>query len=354
MGPDAEAPASSTVALNGAFSTGRHRRVVIHKSLDPTGSVAADPQAEAMREDWQRALRLLDEVGTRKTFALVGLGDEEVRCLTRHREVLRVGRGALVTGEAFRAADERGKHVLRARALALTVPRTWALSHHSAAALLDLPLRQSVPERVMWVRPGPGQFRRQASYTVHRGYPGQAPSQVNGLRVVGAGHALLGVAAHQDFESLIMAADAALHRSMVTPDELHQIAKDCAGWPGVTALRRAIPMLDALCESPGESLTRIVLRLLGFEARSQVSIRVGERIYRVDFLIEGTRVVVEFDGAVKYDGAAGKAALTAEKQREDAIRAQGYEFVRLTWAILDRPAVVKQMVQQALDRQRAR
>ena len=57
---------------------------------------------------------------------------------------------------------------------------------------------------------------------------------------------------------------------------------------------------------------------------------------RVDLLV-GDRVVVEFDGLVKYEGAEGRAALAAEKRREDWLRSLGYEVVRLTWADLDRP-----------------
>jgi very-short-patch-repair endonuclease len=69
----------------------------------------------------------------------------------------------------------------------------------------------------------------------------------------------------------------------------------------------------------------------------------------VDFLFRQERVVVEFDGAVKYGGAAqsGQLALVAEKRREDAIRRLGYVVVRLTWADLRNPERVGALVRAA-------
>lgn len=61
---------------------------------------------------------------------------------------------------------------------------------------------------------------------------------------------------------------------------------------------------------------------------------------RVDFLFREKRLIVEFDGAMKYGGAEGRAALVAEKRREDALRRLGYRVVRLTWADLRDPARV--------------
>ena len=97
--------------------------------------------------------------------------------------------------------------------------------------------------------------------------------------------------------------------------------------------------------------TRLLLRDLGYAVRSQVRIADdgGHLVGRVDLLVEG-RVVVEFDGMVKYEGADGRAALAAEKHREDRLRALGFEVVRLTWADLDRPEVVDRLIRSALGR----
>ena len=87
------------------------------------------------------------------------------------------------------------------------------------------------------------------------------------------------------------------------------------------------------------------------QVRSQVRISDDAGVVgaRVDLLVGG-RVVVEFDGLVKYEGADGRAALAAEKRREDWLRSLGYEVVQLTWADLERPRRVEALVRSALER----
>ena len=64
----------------------------------------------------------------------------------------------------------------------------------------------------------------------------------------------------------------------------------------------------------------------------------------VDWVWHEWRLIVEFDGKVKYSGRYGQTgtdALFAEKQREDEIRElTGYRFLRLTWADLSNPAQI--------------
>ena len=56
-------------------------------------------------------------------------------------------------------------------------------------------------------------------------------------------------------------------------------------------------------------------------------------------------MVVEFDGAVKYQTGDGS-VLFREKQREDRLRELGFEVVRVIWSELDRPAEVIGRVQR--------
>lgn len=65
-------------------------------------------------------------------------------------------------------------------------------------------------------------------------------------------------------------------------------------------------------------------------------------------------LVIEFDGAVKYEGAQGREALVAEKNREDELRQLGYGIVRLVWSGLVDPARVqaKMLAEISILRQR--
>jgi very-short-patch-repair endonuclease len=89
--------------------------------------------------------------------------------------------------------------------------------------------------------------------------------------------------------------------------------------------------------------------MAGIETVPQVEVRDrdGDLIGRVDLLVEGTKLVVEFDGKLKYaDGDAE--VLWAEKRREDRLRRLGYTVIRVSWADLHRPGLVATLVRQAL------
>jgi very-short-patch-repair endonuclease len=145
----------------------------------------------------------------------------------------------------------------------------------------------------------------------------------------------------------LYAADAALHRRLVTAGTLGAAARRLSSHPGTAAVRTLLPFADGRHESPGETRTALLLRHLRIAATPQVEIAGPGWRYRVDFLLEGANVVIEFDGRVKYGSGAD---VFAEKVREDRLRSEGYEVVRLTWADLDRPDRVGRLVAAAVHR----
>lgn len=111
-----------------------------------------------------------------------------------------------------------------------------------------------------------------------------------------------------------------------------------------------VELADVRVESAAESRTRWVFHVLGFEQPTpQAVIRDGRDhfVARVDFLFEELGVIVEVDGMSKYDD---RAALRKEKLHEDRPRSLGYEVVRLTWADLAEPLVVRRKVLAGMSR----
>jgi very-short-patch-repair endonuclease len=153
--------------------------------------------------------------------------------------------------------------------------------------------------------------------------------------------ALVQTAVRHGLKAAVVAADAALHEGLVSDDKLVEAAGRLE--LGVRSSTRVERLR-----------TRLLLSGLGLSFRSQVDIRDDTGfVGRVDFLVED-RVVVEFDGLVKYEGAEGRESLAREKRREDRLRAAGYEVVRLTWADLARPDRVARLVREAAARAAAR
>jgi very-short-patch-repair endonuclease len=143
----------------------------------------------------------------------------------------------------------------------------------------------------------------------------------------------------------LMVADAALHEGLCEPAHLDGVVSSMGKAKGVGAVRWVRNNADRSAESPGESWCRLVLRELGYEVRSQVLIRDGDFAARVDFLLEGTNVIVEFDGLMKY-GAAG--AVAAEKHRQARLEALGYVVIRVVWEQLMDPARLQRRIRSVM------
>lgn len=300
--------------------------------------------------------RLLQARGGIVTTAVAerfGVSSTDLRRWCAAGLVVRVARGGYVDGALFRSSDDAGRHCLVARTVVALVGSGVALSHYSAGAVLGLPNLAPYPSRVQLTRTGGGPHRTASAYTVHERYPEMSVSTTL-PRVVGVPHVLLGIAATHGLEAVVVAGDHALRQRMTDPAALARTVETCTGRLGARVLRAAIPRLDARSESPGESRTRLVLDQLGVAYQSQVEVTGpdGQRA-RADFELEGG-VLLEFDGLVKYGatarGPGDRAALVAEKVREDWLRALGHEIVRLTWTDLEKPAHIADLISAAYRR----
>jgi very-short-patch-repair endonuclease len=147
----------------------------------------------------------------------------------------------------------------------------------------------------------------------------------------------------------VVSADAALREQRVTLDELAVQLAAVATWPHSSRAASMLRLVDGRHESVGESRCGVALAMAGIDVTPQVPIvdERGDFVARVDFLVNGAKVVVEFDGKVKY-AAGDPEVLWLEKRREDRLRRLGYVVVRITWAQLERPGAVAAAVRAAL------
>lgn len=251
-------------------------------------------------------------------------------------------------------------HLLRARAALRRFDATAVLSHQTAAVMWGLPARTTSLDRVRLSRIG-----RLSTPEVRR--PGVVMSGSSlsrrdvvaheGVRVTSSVRTVLDCARTLPIRAGVSIADAAAASGLLPEADVRRILSEMKGWKGVGRARHVLALVDPAAESPGESSARVVLRGLGHRVTSQFEIRDGGNfVARVDFLVEDTRVVVEFDGRGKYGMGSGDvdAEFWAEKRRHDAIVAAGYEVVRLTWEDLADPREVDRLVTRARERSRQR
>ncbi|GAA2198953.1 hypothetical protein [Sinomonas flava] len=153
------------------------------------------------------------------------------------------------------------------------------------------------------------------------------------------------------FEQAVVLGDSALHRRLVHLEDLRGAVLAASR----RGRRRALAVLDALepaTESVGETRARLLMVMLGFARPvAQLRLSTAEGEYRADFAWPELMVIIEFDGEGKYmDYAPTPDVLLAERRRETLLMEQGWIFVRLRWADLDRPDEVRRRLAAAIAR----
>ncbi|MEW1965467.1 hypothetical protein AB0302_08775 [Micrococcus sp. NPDC078436] len=188
--------------------------------------------------------------------------------------------------------------------------------------------------------------------------PGHEPVEIL-LRT--AGGVLLGTARAESLSTvhLQLAAGLPLRESVAPLDRLlRDRPRECTAWaaahaelPASRAARerfsRACAFADGASESPGESLSRVLVHELGFAPpvlQHRVRTPGAAHEDRVDFWWPQLRVGGEFDGITKYDvglhasEADRRRAIRAEKEREVRLHRLLSGLARWTWEDLRSPA----------------
>ena len=279
-----------------------------------------------------------------------GVDDLELYRLVHDGALLRVRRGAFVCADATLGLTPEQLYAVKSRAVLLSRSDTGWASHYAALAVTRLPLLDLDLDRFDVCAEIKREFRN-GNVVTHPLPEGEQTLVVGGVRCISTASAVVMTAVRHGLRAGVVAADAAMHAGLVDLAGLSAAtARLALGVRGRSKAARLLQLVDASSESPGESLTRMALVGLGVRFSTQVDIRdLLGLIGRVDFLVEG-RIVLEFDGLVKYDGQEGRQALAAEKRREDRLRAAGYEVVRLTWADLHTPGRLALLLRQARSR----
>lgn len=268
-----------------------------------------------------------------------GLTPRRLRTDLASGAAVKIRPGIYVSGTAWAAATPEERVVVRARALAVVSSARPVFSHETAAAIHGLPLYRAHRDSVRTIAPTgrPGALKGTIR---HRGeLADEEVVEVDGLLCTTLERTTADVARTATFEQAVTVADAALRRVCVdgpgTYDEgwaaafrrtALEISRRSAH--GQTRARRVLEFADGRAQLPGESISRIRLRSLGFRTVIlQVPVP-GPRgkMYYVDFGLEDASAFGEFDGSIKYvdgrlvDGRTSSQVLDDEKHREDWIR----------------------------------
>jgi hypothetical protein len=300
-----------------------------------------------------------------------GCTEQEIAGRLRRGEWMRVRRGAYASTTTVQSLSPAQRHVLVLRAAAANLDGDVVATGYSALAVYDVPL-WGVDLSVVHVhREAAKSSRREAGVSHHRG-PLELDDvrEVDGVLVAAPERALLDAARGVSFEAGVVLADGARRLPGFSLERATAQLEVQRDWPFSVAASKVLHFSDPRAATVGESRARVLLARIGMpQPDLQRVIRdstSGQLLGITDFYLDRACTAVEFDGKVKYGRAlyekSGRVedvdlgeVVWAEKKREDALRDDGHEVVRIVWSDLDGgDDVVRGRLQRAFNRASAR
>lgn len=287
-----------------------------------------------------------------------GVDDNALRRAVQTGILVRMRQGAYVLAAVWELADPREKHRLLLEAVRLLYDEGVAASHVSACVLQGGPTWGMDLSNVHLTNLFGRGERGAAKVVHHRGVCTAMDVTRDALGWITAPpRTALDTACLLDQESAVAVVDWYLQAGLTTLEELLVVHGRMTEWPESLGLQRVLRLVDGLAESVGETRTRLLCRAQGLPLPTpQFEIRhpSGRLAGRVDFAWPEHRVMLEFDGMVKYHrfrrpGETLEQMIMREKQREDLLRElTGWTMIRITWADLARPAETAARIRRAL------
>ena len=275
-----------------------------------------------------------------------GHPEHMIRRWHRQGDSIKLAPGQYIESSAWNDLFPVQKHLARVIAYSRTLHNP-VFTHYSAAVALSCALL-SAPHNVQ-VR-GCGGAKRAG--VVYRQDDSSVISSTITLRygrdsltVVDPITALIGCARDAPIREGLVIVESAFQRlgARLSYSRLHKALSEVKRVRGARKARYIADIMSPLSESPAETLARLAFLDLGFNPVQQYEIPTHRGVYRVDAVLVKERLVLEVDGALKYQS--GQDVLD-EKVREDVIRLEGWDFVRFTWDDVLHPARVERKLRR--------
>lgn len=301
----------------------------------------------------------LTDVLLRRQLIAEGYTDRDIRAQVRAGTLTRLRYGAYAATELVKELDEVDMMRARARAVLRTAHESAVLSHQNALAEHGVPLWGVALDETHVTRTDGRAGRREAGVVHHRAALGERWwAARDGVPSTHPARAAIEVATAHGSEAGLVAVCGVLHRELATVAELHAAASCARHWPGSLGTRLVLARADSRITNVAEARTWHLFfdqRVPRPEPQVEVFDEHGNLLGIVDFLWAKLGVFLEFDGRIKYTqhrrpGESLADYLMREKRREEQICVhKGWIAIRVTWADLQRPAVLARRVMQALE-----
>ena len=333
--------------------------------LSPGAAKPGDGLRPARDRAGMENLRTLhhDQVFQRWEALDSGYVDKDLYAAVRAGVLVRIRQGAYTFSDVWAAADDLGKHSLRAHAALRAHSVPVALSHTSAAVEHGLRMFEPDLSKVHLTCLGSPLARSTGDIVYHQGACCDDDLRlVNGHAVVEPVRASLEAASLTSVPAGLVILDSLIDLEFASLDELRRGFESMTGSPSTRRLHITVRLARRGAKSHGESLSRYSMwrgHLPEPELQFEVRDEYGTLLGITDFAWPEYGLLGEFDGMVKYGrllkpGQTPGDAVEQEKKREDLLRAQtGWLMVRFIWSELFRYEAFAVKIRRQLDRGRA-
>lgn len=281
----------------------------------------------------------------------MGVSSTGAQRLVRAGSLRRVAHGVYADAAWWHALGDRDRTVQKHLAVTRTAAAPPVFCQDSAALLHGWRLLWNPRSPQVLHRPGLGTRSTDRAAHHHSGrLPDEDFAERDGVLLTTPQRTALDCARFLPLGAAVVVLDQALAVG-VDPGALTARLIRLPGHRGVRRARTALGLADPLSESPGESLTRIVLLQSALPPFvSQLTIPTGRGVYRADFAWPEARVLLEFDGRVKYFlDRPTEQVLYEERRRELALLEVGWTVLRTDWeTVTRRPELLVARLQLAL------
>lgn len=290
---------------------------------------------------------------TRREALAHGETDESLHAALRAGVLVRLRYGVYAPALGLLELDERGRHLLLARACVAQQRGRVALAGPTGALFHGFDVFGHDLRTVHLARLDRGAARRESGIVHHRlgsavALGVQAHDEV---LVVSPQDAVWQVALMSGLEGGVVTADSAWHQQPDLTLPLARVVARSQYQPRSRTARFALRLARAGSESPGESLTRMACYRNGLPAptlQHEVVDHTGRLVGRADFYWEQFRLLGEFDGRIKYErllrqGETAADSVFREKQREDDMRSTLCGMARFVWSEVQPGSTARRM-----------
>ncbi len=326
----------------------------------------ACPSGQAWEVRTPRPWTLPTQPVTRALLLASGVTVPMIRTQLEAGRLMRLRHGVMVSSASWPEGSAE-QHLVHAHGEQVANPHA-VISHESAAVAWGLPSPDfkdwhDAPVSLTLPASAQGSRHRGASWHIAQLSAADIVRDAEGYRVTSLARTAADLAAGRPLPETLVILDGAA-RLLVTSfvgsprrsDYLNprlvsaaraELSQAAGRRRSVARLRAVIALVEPCRESPAESMTSGHLVLAGLPTPVfQAQIKTSLGTFYADFYWPDVRLIGECDGAVKYTSAE---SILLEKEREQAIRDEGYGFVRwLAKHIWTRPHEVMGRIERAL------